>query len=66
MKAVSVNSSGPVAAKDSAARDLAFLAAWEDGALPRSIDAGTILRVRQMRRAAKMVAPAGVVKAKAE
>jgi hypothetical protein len=36
---------------DSAARDLAFLAAWERDSLPRSIDAGTILRIRQMRRA---------------
>ena len=35
--------------------DLAFLAAWEDGILPRSIDAATILRVRQMRRAKEEV-----------
>jgi len=35
--------------------DLAFLAAWEDGVLPRSIDAATILRVRQIRRAKQAV-----------
>jgi hypothetical protein len=30
--------------------DLAFLEAWEKGQGPRSIDAATVLRVRQIRR----------------
>jgi hypothetical protein len=34
-----------------AAEDVRFLEAWDAGRLPRSIDASTILKVRQMRRA---------------
>jgi hypothetical protein len=32
-------------------KDREFLAAWDGGLLPRSIDAATILRVRQIKRA---------------
>lgn len=37
--------------------DLAFIEAWEKGEGPRSIDAGTILRVRQLRRVNPKPAP---------
>jgi hypothetical protein len=39
-------------------KDLAFLAAWEDGTSPRSIDAATILCVRQIKRAEASNRPA--------
>jgi hypothetical protein len=39
--------------------DLLFFEAWEKGLTPRSLDAGTMLRVRQIRRASKIAPPSG-------
>jgi len=38
-------------------KDHEFLAAWDGGLLPRSIDAATILRVRQIKRAISPTKP---------
>lgn len=52
MKKRSLHTAAPqLRVGEGSAKDLAFLSAWEDGILPRSIDAATILRVRQIRRA---------------
>ncbi len=41
----------PLRQEESRAKDLNFLSAWEGGILPRSIDAATMLRIRQIKRA---------------
>jgi hypothetical protein len=41
----------PLRQQDSAAKDQSFLSAWEGDILPRSIDAATMLRIRQIKRA---------------